>query len=87
MDVIRSVIPVAAALVMATSAWAEPVNVNTADPMTIADALKGIGPSKAEAIVAYRDQHGAFRSVEELLDVKGIGEKTIAENREDILLK
>jgi competence protein ComEA len=87
MNPMRTVLSVAAALVMAGNAWAEPVNVNTADPMSIAEALKGVGASKAEAIVAYREQHGAFRSVDELLDVKGIGEKTIADNREDILLK
>jgi competence protein ComEA len=87
MNPMRTVLPVAAALFMAGSAWAEPVNVNTADPMSIAEALKGVGASKAEAIVAYREQHGTFRSVDELLDVKGIGEKTIADNREDILLK
>jgi competence protein ComEA len=87
MNTLRSVLAVTAVLVMSGSAWAEPVNVNTADPMAIAEALNGVGPSKAEAIVAYREQHGGFRSVDELLDVKGIGEKTIADNREDILLK
>lgn len=39
------------------------------------EQLPGIGPSKAKAIAAYRDQHGGFRKVEELLNVKGIGPK------------
>ncbi|MFD2333759.1 ComEA family DNA-binding protein [Cohnella sp. GCM10020058] len=42
------------------------------------DALPGIGPAKAEAIVQYRDAHGRFRSAESLKDVKGIGDKLLA---------
>jgi competence protein ComEA len=87
MNTFRKVSLAIATLVMAAGAWAEPVNVNSADAVTIADALKGVGPSKAEAIVGYRKQHGPFPSVEALMDVKGIGEKTIADNRDDIQLK
>ena len=47
------------------------VNINTASPSEL-EALPGIGPAKA--IVDYRQQHGAFKSVEELKNVKGIGE-------------
>lgn len=54
------------------------VNINRADPETISRHLKGIGQVKAEAIVAYREKYGPFKSVEELADVKGIGEKTVA---------
>lgn len=53
------------------------VNINRADPETISRYLKGIGPVKAEAIVAYREKYGPFKSIEELADVKGIGEKTV----------
>ena len=49
------------------------VNINTASPSEL-EALPGIGPAKAKAIVDYRQQHGAFKSVEELKNVKGIGE-------------
>lgn len=66
---------------------AQPVNVNTADAGTIAANLKGIGQSKAEAIVAYREKNGAFKSVDDLAKVKGIGEKTVAANREYILVE
>lgn len=41
------------------------------------DGLPGIGPSKAKAILAYREEHGHFRSVDELLEVKGIGPKLL----------
>lgn len=67
--------------------WAaEPVNVNTATAEEIAANLKGIGPSKAKLIVAYREANGSFQHVDELVNVKGIGIKTIDQNRELILL-
>lgn len=46
--------------------------------------LNGIGPSKAESIMKYREEHGPFGSVEELLDVPGIGEKTLDQLKEFI---
>ncbi len=54
----------------------EVIDVNTADSYDL-DRLPGIGPAKAEAILAYREEHGPFQSVEELLDVSGIGEVTL----------
>ena len=65
---------------------ATPVNVNKADAQTIATSLDGIGMSKAEAIVAYRDAHGPFKQVEDLRNVKGIGEKTLTRNHDAIRL-
>lgn len=64
-----------------------PVNVNTADAATIAASLKGVGQSKAEAIVAWREKNGSFKSPEELAKVQGIGDKTVAANRELILVE
>ncbi|MFO7305337.1 MAG: helix-hairpin-helix domain-containing protein [Gammaproteobacteria bacterium] len=68
------------------SVWAGPVDINTADAATIARELEGIGLSRAQAIVEYREKHGAFKSVEELRKVKGIGAKTIELNRANIRL-
>ncbi|MDN5782811.1 MAG: ComEA family DNA-binding protein [Luteimonas sp.] len=62
----------------------ERININTADVATIDRVLVNVGPSKAEAIVAYRKQHGAFKSVEQLAMVKGIGLKTVEKNRDRI---
>lgn len=62
------------------------VNINTADAGAIHDALINIGPAKAAAIVAYRKQHGAFRSADQLAEVKGVGLKTIEKNRDRIVL-
>jgi len=52
------------------------VNINTA---TVAElqSIKGIGPKTASAIVAYRTEHGGFKSINELENVKGIGSKSL----------
>lgn len=69
-----------------TTAAAERVNINTADAATLDRVLLNIGPSKAEAIVAYRKANGAFRSAEQLASVKGIGLATIEKNRDRIVV-
>lgn len=53
------------------------VNLNSADQPTL-ETLPGVGPVTAEAILAWRTEHGGFTSVDELLEVDGIGEKTLA---------
>ncbi len=68
--------------------WAaHAVNVNTASAEEIAEALTGIGLSKAEAIVSYRQANGEFKHPDELVNVKGIGLRTLERNREFILVK
>ncbi|MDX6675557.1 MAG: competence protein ComEA [Solirubrobacteraceae bacterium] len=54
-----------------------PLNLNTATPEQL-DQLDGVGPATAQKIVAYRQAHGGFRSVSELDQVPGIGEKKLA---------
>lgn len=75
------------ALILPLIAFAGPVNVNTADAETISAELKGVGLSKANAIVDYRKTHGPFKSADDLTLVKGIGERTVEINRANILLK
>ena len=53
------------------------VNLDTADAATLTRELKGIGATKAKAIVDYREEHGPFSPVDELLEVKGIGSATL----------
>lgn len=71
-------------LTASTIVLAGPVNINTANAETIAAELKGVGLSKAKAIVEYRSKHGPFRSPDDLSLVKGIGERTVELNRADI---
>ena len=63
------------------------VNINEADANTIAEVLVGVGASRATAIVQYREEHGRFTSLEQLLEVNGIGESTLMNNREKILIE
>lgn len=71
-------------LLAGTALAAERININTADVDTIDRVLVNIGPAKAQAIVDYRKQHGAFKSIEQLALVKGIGLKTVEKNRDRV---
>lgn len=75
-----------AVLALPVAAFAGQVNINTADAETISAELNGIGLSKAKAIVEYRKKHGPFESVDDLSLVKGIGERTVDKNRNDIVV-
>ena len=59
---------------------AQLVNVNTADAVTLAENLNGIGTAKAQAIIEYRKLHGKFNGVDDLIKVKGIGTKLVERN-------
>ncbi len=63
----------------------QPVDINTAAAADL-QQLMGIGPVLAQAIVDYRAEHGPFASVEELLEVSGIGEAKLDNIRNDITL-
>lgn len=76
------------AILLSTAAWAaDPVNVNTASAEEISESLKGIGLSKAKLIVDYREANGTFVHADELVNVKGIGIKTIDQNRGLIIVQ
>ncbi|MEZ5436649.1 MAG: ComEA family DNA-binding protein [Pseudomonadales bacterium] len=68
-------------------AVAATVNINTADAVTLADRLNGIGMKKAQAIISFREQNGAFKSVDDLVNVPGIGQATLEKNRSLIDIK
>jgi competence protein ComEA len=63
------------------------LNLNTADALTLQKELNGIGKAKAEAIVAYRDANGPFASVDELLEIKGIGNALLERNRGKLIVE
>ena len=68
----------------ATRANAYKVDLNGADAPTLQRELVGVGETKAKAIVTYRDNNGPFASVDELLEVKGIGKAILESNRDKI---
>ncbi len=86
MKFINIIVLSASLLFSALPLSAEPVNINTADAKTISSNLKGIGIVKAKAVINYRKKHGTFTNINNLSMVKGIGEKTIEKNKQDILL-
>lgn len=61
----------------------EKININTASAEEL-QSLKGIGPSTAGSIIAYREEYGGFSSIEEIMNVKRIGEKTFAKIKDRI---
>jgi competence protein ComEA len=61
-----------------------PVDINTADASTLAQALDGVGLAKAQAIVAWREANGRFGSADQLTEVKGIGASLVDRNRDAI---
>jgi len=71
---------------LALASWAGPVDLNSADAETIARELNGVGVSRAQAIVEYREQYGAFSSAEDLLNVSGIGPHILQVNKANIIL-
>ena len=61
------------------------ININTADSETLQE-LPNIGPTKAQAIIEYRNQNGSFKSIDEIKNVKGIGDKTFEQLKDLICI-
>ena len=83
MNVIKSLVLGLSLSLASLAAFAAQVNLNTASAAQL-EALNGVGAAKAEAIVAYRTEHGGFKTVDERANVKGIGDKTVAKNRDQM---
>ena len=75
----------AAFLAAAPAFAASQVDVNSADARALAEALDGVGLAKAEAIVAFRKQHGPFETLDDLGRVEGIGPHILERNRDAIV--
>lgn len=73
-------------LILPSSLLAGKVDINRADAKTLAQNLKGVGDKKARAIIKYRQQHGRFKNINQLLNIKGIGKKILSDNRDNIIL-
>lgn len=85
MKIIKAVM-FCAAVMLAGIAHAGNVNINKADASSLSAELSGIGEKKAQAIIDYRTKNGPFASVDDLQKIKGISDKTIEKNRENISL-
>ena len=59
------------------------INLNTADKAAL-ESISGIGPAKANAIIKYREEHGSFKSVDELLNIKGVGPKILESIKDQV---
>jgi competence protein ComEA len=73
-----------ALLACSLAAIASPLDINRADAQALADGLNGVGLTKAEAIVEYRRANGPFQSVDDLALVRGIGQRTVDRNRDQV---
>jgi competence protein ComEA len=76
---------IALAFAVASQLAAAALNLNTASKEELV-ALSGIGPAKAQAIIDYRVQHGGFKTIEELKDVKGIGARRFEKLKPELTL-
>lgn len=70
----------------ASTTGTAPVDLNAADEAAL-ETLTGVGPATAAAIIAWRDEHGRFESVDDLLDVTGIGEKKLEKLRDGVVVR
>jgi competence protein ComEA len=63
----------------------EKIDLNKADLAQLVGAMKGIGQKRAEAIIAYREEHHGFKSIEELAAVKGIGQHFFDAHKDELI--
>ena len=86
MDIFRKTL-LAICLLIPTLLFAETININTADKETLMSTIKGVGEKRADAIIAYREDHGPFKSIEELANVRGVGPSIVESNMDNLSLK
>ncbi len=82
----QRILSVLCAMMFLASLALAAVDLNTADKAAL-ESVKGIGSAKAEAIIKYRTEHGPFKSVDELANVKGFGKKTVDKIRGELEVK
>ncbi|HEP9906493.1 TPA: ComEA family DNA-binding protein [Pseudomonas aeruginosa] len=79
--------PLVATTPATTVSPGEQVNINTVDEAALIRGLNGVGEAKARAILEYRAAHGPFVSVDQLLEVKGVGPALLEKNRARIVIE
>lgn len=78
----RSLLTVSLAFMPLSLFAATPLDINTATAAQFAAVMSGVGIKKAEAIIAYREANGGFDSIDQLSQVKGIGDVLLTRNRD-----
>lgn len=87
MDILRKCIfAVLLTLPVVLYAGQSTININTADKELLM-SIKGVGEKRAEAIIAYRKQNGPFKSIDQLSEIKGLGQYFVDSNREVLVVK
>jgi len=72
-------------LIIHSQVFAQAIDVNQATLEELVENLNGVGAHKAQAIIDYREQYGDFDSMEELLQVKGMGLSTLENNKDRLV--
>lgn len=86
MDRLRTILLTGLLFFSLQLAAADRINVNTADAETLM-SIQGVGEKRAEAIIDYREENGPFSSVEELMNVDGVGQATLDNNRDTLTVE
>lgn len=86
MEIFKKILLVAC-LLIPTLLLAEVVNINTADKESLMSAIKGVGEKRAEAIIAYREKNGPFKSIEELAEVRGVSASVVEANLNNLSIE
>lgn len=86
MKAFRVITLIGALVLMPALAFGAKININKAGVQTLQE-LDGVGPSKAQAIVNYRERNGRFQALTDLTKVRGIGEQTLDANRDRIAVQ
>lgn len=86
MDILRSCIIALLLSLPVLSFAGQTININTANKDLLM-SIKGIGEKRAEAIIAYRNKNGPFKTVDQLAEIKGVGKLFIDSNRDVLVVK
>ena len=84
MKIMKKVLLIALLALPCYLSAADKVNINTASREILMSEIKGVGEKRADAIIAYREQNGPFKSVDELRNVTGVGQSILDENRDSL---
>lgn len=74
-------------VLMSAVALAKPLNINTANEKEIAKTMYGVGPSRAKAIIKFREANGEFKTLDQMTQVRGVSTAILEKNRDKIAVE